>query len=152
MRALILRSSILVLLAASTAVGQRDTAFTWSKKLPDGARLTIRNLNGPIDVRAASGDRVEVRATVRPEYRGDARDVTFDVREHSSDDVEICTVYQNRSYCDRDHSWNNVRVSVRYVIELPKSMHLRAITGNGEVTVSQTVADVDATTGNGDVT
>ena len=57
MRALIFRSSLLVLFAASTAVAQRDTAFTWSKRLPDGARLTIKNINGPIDVRAGTGDR-----------------------------------------------------------------------------------------------
>lgn len=153
MRALILRSSLLGLLAASTAAAQRDTAFSWSKRLPDGARLTIKNLNGPIDVRAASGDRVEVRATVRAEYRGNASDVTFDVRERAADDVEICTVYQGRSYCDdRDHSWNNIRVSVRYTIDLPKSMRLRANTGNGDVSITQTVADVEASSGNGDVT
>jgi hypothetical protein len=152
MRALILRSSLLFMLAASTAAAQRDTAFTWSKKLPDGARLTIKNLNGPIDVRAASGDRVEVRATVRAESRGNVGDVTFDVRERAPDDVEICTVYQGKSYCDDYHSWNNVRVSVRYTIELPKSMRLRANTGNGEVSVTQTVAEVEATSGNGDVT
>jgi DUF4097 and DUF4098 domain-containing protein YvlB len=152
MRALILRSSLLVILSASTAAAQRDTAFTWSKKLPDGARLTINNINGPIDVRAAAGDRVEVRATVRTEYRGNASDVTFDVRERASDDVEICTVYRGSSDCDPDHSWNNVRVSVRYTIDLPKSMRLRATTGNGEVSVTQTVAEVEATSGNGDVT
>ena len=152
MRALILRSTLLAVLAASTAAAQRDTAFTWSKKLPDGARLTIKNMNGPIDVRAASGDRVEVRAVVRAESRGNVSDVTFDVRERASDDVEICTVYRGSSNCDPDHSWNNVRVSVRYTIDLPKSMRLRASTGNGDVSVTQTVAEVEASTGNGDVT
>ncbi|HEY6219006.1 MAG TPA: DUF4097 family beta strand repeat-containing protein [Gemmatimonadaceae bacterium] len=151
MRAL-LRSLLLASVAATTAAAQRDTTFTWSKRLGDGGRLTIRNINGPIDVRAASGDRAEVRATVRAEYRGNARDVDFDVREHSSTDVEICTVYQGRSVCDRDHSWNNIRVRVTYVVELPKSMRLRVETGNGEVSIVQTVGDVDATSGNGDVT
>lgn len=152
MRAVIVRSSLLVLFAASSAAGQRDTAFTWSKQLPDGARLTIKNINGPIDVRAATGDRVEVRAVVRPESRGNASDVTFDVRERASDDVEICTVYRGSSDCDPSHSWNNnMRVSVRYTVDLPKSMRLRALTGNGDVSVTQTVADVDAASGNGDV-
>lgn len=151
MRALLLRSTLLVVLTASAAAAQRDTAFTWSKRLPDGARLTIKNLSGPIDVRAATGDRVEVRATIRVESRGNASDVTFDVRERASDDVEICTVYQGRSECDPNNSWNNIRVSVRYVIELPRTMRLRASTGNGDVSVTQTVAEVDATSGNGDV-
>ncbi len=151
MAALIFRSSLLLLLTASTAAAQRDTAFSWSKRLPDGARLTIKNINGPIDVRAATGDRVEVRAVVHPESRGSASDVTFDVRERAADDVEICTVYRGSSDCDPNHSWNNMRVSVRYTIDLPKSMRLRAFTGNGDVSVTQTVADVDAASGNGDV-
>ena len=140
-----------MLLAAAPAAAQRDTAFTWSKRLPDGARLSIKNLNGPIDVRAASGDRVEVRATIRVESRGNAGDVTFDVRERSDDDIEICTVYRGKSDCDPSHSWNDIRVSVHYIVELPKAMRLRASTGNGDVTVTQTVADVDASTGNGDL-
>lgn len=151
MRDLIFRSLLLATMAASTATAQRDTAFTWSKRLPDGARLAIKNLNGPIDVRAASGDRVEVRATIRVESRGNASDVTFDVRERAADDVEICTVYRGRSDCDPDNSWNDVRVSVRYTVDVPKGMRLRASTGNGDVTVTQTVAEVDISTGNGDV-
>jgi DUF4097 and DUF4098 domain-containing protein YvlB len=152
MRALIFRSTLLVAVAATTAAGQSDTAFTWSKKLPDGARLTIRNMNGPIDVRAASGDRVEVRATVRAESRANPGDVRFDVRERSNDDVEICTVYRGQSDCDDNSSYNNIRVTVSFVVAVPKSMRLRAVTGNGDVSISQTVADVDAISGNGDVT
>jgi DUF4097 and DUF4098 domain-containing protein YvlB len=152
MRALILRSTLLVMFAATTAAAQRDTAFSWSKKLPEGGRLTIKNMNGPIDVRAATGDRVEVHATIREDSRGNAADVTFDVRERNADDVEICTVYRGNSVCDPDRSFNNIRVTVSYVVALPKSMRLRAITGNGDVSITQTVGDVDATSGNGDVT
>src|SRR3954468_23717326 len=151
MRALIIRSTLLVMFAATTAAAQRDTAFSWSKKLPEGARLTIKNMNGPIDVRAATGDRVEVRATVRAESRGNVSDVTFDVRERNNEDVEICTVYRGNSDCDPDRSWNNIRVTVSYVVALPKSMRLRALTGNGDVSITQTVGDVDAASGNGDV-
>jgi hypothetical protein len=152
MRSSILRSFLLVGFAATTASAQRDTAFTWSKRLPDGARLTIKNFNGPIEVRAAAGDRIEVRTMIRVDSRGNASDFTFDVRERSADDVEICTVYQGRSDCDPNRSWNvNMRGSVRYVVELPKTMRLRANTGNGDVTVTQTVAEVDANTGNGDI-
>ena len=151
MRRILFRTTLLAMLAVSTAGAQRDTAFTWSKRLPDGARLAIRNLNGPIDVRAGSGDRVEVRATIRVEARGNASDVTFDVRERAPDDVEIGTVYRGRTDCDPDNSWNDIRVSVRYTVEVPKSLRLRVSTGNGDVSITQTVAEVDASTGNGDV-
>jgi head-tail adaptor len=151
MRNLILRSTLLTMLALSSAAAQRDTAFTWSKRLPDGARLAIKNLNGPIDVRAASGERVEVRATIRVEARGNASDVTFDVREHSATDVEICTVYRGRSDCDPDNSWNEIRVSVRYTVEIPKGLRFRASTGSGDISVAQTVAELDVSTGSGDL-
>jgi hypothetical protein len=151
MRNSVVRAILLGVLAVSTAQAQGDTAFTWSKRLPAGARLSIQNLNGPIDVRAGSGDRVEVRATIRVGTRGNASDVTFDVRERAADDVEICTVYRGRSDCDPDNSWNDVHVSVHYTVALPKSMRLRASTGNGAISVTQTVAEVDAATGNGEI-
>ena len=151
MRTLVTRASLLTLLAVSTAVAQRDTAFTWSKRLPDAARLSIKNLNGPVEVRAGSTDRVDVRATIRVESRGNAGDVTFDVREHAADDVEICTVYKGVSSCEPDNSWNDVRVSVRYVIDLPKGLRFRGVTGNGDVIVMQSVAEIDVSTGNGDI-
>ena len=37
---------LLTLGLATSALAQRDTMFSWSKKLPDGARFSIRNLNG----------------------------------------------------------------------------------------------------------
>jgi hypothetical protein len=151
MKSLILRATLLAVVSATTAAAQRDTAFSWSKRLPDGARLSLKNLNGPIEVRAGTTDRVEVRATIRVESRGNASDVTFDVRERAADDVEICTVYRGRSDCDPDNSWDDVRVSVRYVVDLPKSLRFRGSTGNGDVIVMQTVAEVDVSTGNGDI-
>jgi len=146
---------VLATATASSAIAQRDTAFTWSRRLSAGARLSIRNLNGPIDVRASSTDRVEVRATVRVQARGNASDVTFDVHELAPDNIEICTVYRGRSDCNSrswsGQSWDDVRVTVRYTIEVPKGLRLHPVTGNGDITVSQSVADIDASTGNGDV-
>lgn len=151
MRATLLRSALLVVVAAAPAAAQRDTAFTWSKRLAAGARLGIKNLNGPIEIRPSSGDRVDVRATITVHSRGNAGDVTFDVRERSGDDVEICTVYRGMSHCDPNHSWDDIRVSVRYIVDVPKGLRLRANTGNGDVLITQAAAEVEATTGNGDV-
>src|SRR5687768_2561839 len=106
MKRMLVRSALLLALITATASAQRDTAFTWSRRLPDGARLSIRNLSGLIEVRPGSTDRVEVRATIRVESRGNASDVTFDVRENAADDVEVCTVYRGGSACDPDSGWN----------------------------------------------
>src|SRR3954470_4008042 len=127
----LLRSILIATLTATTAAAQRDTAFTWSKRLPDGARLAIKNLSGPVEVRAGTTDRVEVRATIRVESRGNIGDVTFDVREQTADDVEICTIYRGVNACEPDTGSSDVRVSVRYVVSLPKGLRLRASTGSG---------------------
>src|SRR4051812_24500076 len=53
---------------AQTLLGRNDSVFTWRGALPSGALLTVRNHNGPIDVRPASGSQVELRAEKRGRY------------------------------------------------------------------------------------
>ena len=153
MRKSILGASFLILLVASAAVAQQaDTIFTWSKSLPEGARFAIRNLNGVVDVRPGSGDRVEVRATMRVGARVKPDEMSVEVREHATNDVEICSVRFGLSACDQDRTeWNDNQPSLHYIIEVPKGLRIRAVTGNGNVYVMQTVAEVDVQTGNGDV-
>lgn len=153
MPSLALRIAALSLFVASSAVAQ-DTAFTWSRSLPAGARLTIRNYNGLIDVRPGTTDRVEVRATTRIESRGAAKALTFDVREHAADDVEICTVFRGLNVCDGEELFGDNRegrLSVRYTIDLPKGLRFHGATGTGDVIVMQWVASANVSTGSGDV-
>ncbi len=133
--------------------GQDGTAFTWAKQLAAGARISIRNVNGPITVREAPDDRVNVRATKIVESRGSAKDVSFDVSE-SGGDVEICTIYDQQGSCrDRNrNSGRNVRVRVEYTVLIPRTMRVDLSTGNGELSIVHAGADVSASTGNGRVT
>ena len=151
MRNLLLRSALLVALPVAAAVAQRDTAFTWSRRLAEGTRFSIRNYSGMIDVRPGATDRVEVRATLRLESRGNPNDISFEVREPSAGEIEICTVYRGVSACDPDLWSGDMRVNVRYIVELPRGLRFRGSTGNGDVLVMQSAAEVDASTGNGDV-
>jgi hypothetical protein len=152
MRRMIVQSVLLTLALAMPAIAQRDTMFSWSKKLPDGARFSIRNLNGAIDVQPGTSDKVEVRATIRSDARGLARDLSFDVREPSPDSVEICTIERGDNACEPDEMITDNHISVRYVVELPKGLRLRVTTRNGNIIVMQTVNEIDAvTTGGGDV-
>jgi hypothetical protein len=151
MRKSILCTALFLMAATSVATAQRDTAFSWSRRLPEGSRLAIRNLIGPIDVREGTSDRVEIRAIIRVQPRGNAADVTFDVREPAANDIEICTFYRGGTTCGNDNSWDDIRVSVAYIVDLPKGIRLRATTGNGDVIVMQPVAEVDVNTGNGDI-
>jgi hypothetical protein len=150
MRSTIARVSLLALGFAGSATAQRDTAFSWSKTLPAGARFSIRNLNGLIDVRPSSSDKVEVRATIRVESRA-VSDVTFDVRETGSD-VEICTVDRGMSLCIPGETFgSDTHPSVRYIVDVPKGLRLYMQTGSGDVLVMQTGSEVNASTGAGDV-
>lgn len=147
------RALFVVALAAPALLGAQESspAFTWSGRMGAGQTLTIRSYNGPIDVRQATGDRVEVRAE-RRSRRG--ADVSFQV-ENVSDGVNICGVYRGRNACDNDRGrgWDRDEgpASMRLTVALPQGVRLAANTGNGEVSVDRASNDVQIRTGNGDV-
>ncbi len=141
--------SLLLARAAGAQQGRDESTFTWSKQMANGATLTIANGDGPISVREAAGDLVVVRAVKVARSRGSICDVAFDVRE-SEGAVEICTLYDQQTSC-RDRGSHNVRVRVEYTVSIPRSLRLRAMTGNGEITIERAGADVTAMTGNGSI-
>jgi DUF4097 and DUF4098 domain-containing protein YvlB len=126
-----------------------DSVLVWAGRLGRGGNLTIKNIVGDISVTEASGDRVEVSVEKRSRGRGDPSDISFDVDESSSG-VRICTVYRGDSACE-EGNFNNMRVSVRYVVAMPSGVRLRASTGNGDLSVERAGAEVELNTGNGAV-
>lgn len=144
---------VVAMLPLGAQQGRDESTFTWTRSLAPNTLLTISNGDGPITVREApsGSDRVEIRATKTARGRSSIQDVAFDVRESASQ-VEICTLYGRQTSC-RDRSGNNnVRVSVDYVVLVPRTLRLRVATGNGEVSIERAGADVVASTGNGRVT
>ena len=129
-----------------------DASFIWSKALPAGSSVVIRNYNGSIDVRESPNDRVEVRAIKIPNNRrASTRDVTFEVREAGTE-TTICAVYDGVSNCDeRRRSIRNIEVRANITVLIPRTMRLKLATGNGAITIDQAGADVVAATGNGRV-
>lgn len=151
-----LAAAIAALTLATTAgaqayVGQNDSTWTWSRQLAAGSTVTLRNINGSIEVKQGTGQRLEVRATkIMRDGRDDLHDLAFDVRDGGGD-VRICTVYRGRSACD-DRGWSgNVRSGVRYVVSLPADAELHASTGNGDVSAERVGGEVRLSTGNGRV-
>ena len=142
---------------AQTLLGRADSVFTWRGPLRAGAMLTVRNHNGPIDVRPATGTQVELRAEKRARY-GNISDVAFNVGTGSSGDVTICSTFRGNDPCDRDRDgrWrddDNGRrhVTVAMTVLVPRGTQVRVSTGNGAVTVERVGGEVNATTGNGRV-
>jgi hypothetical protein len=151
-----LGSALITMSLARLGAGQTpagdDANFIWSKALPAGSTISIKNYNGAIDVREATNDRVEVRAVKIPNNRrGSTRDVTFDVREVGGE-TTICAVYDGVNNCDeRRRSIRNIDVRANFTVLIPRTMRLKLATGNGAITIDQAGADVIASTGNGRV-
>jgi Uncharacterized conserved protein len=145
------------LAGAQTLLGRSDSVFTWRGALPAGALLTVRNHNGPIDVRPATGAQVELRAEKRTRY-GNLTDVAFDINTGSRGDVTICSTFRGNDPCeDEDHrSWNGDDdsrhgVTVAMTVLVPRGAQVRVATGNGAVSVERVGGEVSASTGNGRV-
>lgn len=141
-----------VLLAAQEPAS--DQIFTWSGRVAAGSTIGIRHFNGPIDVREGTGDKAEFKAERRSRR---SAELTFEV-ENSGSGPTICAVWRGRSACDENRGrgwsgdgWDDGPPSSRLTVLLPKGVRLRAVTGNGDVTVDKASNDLDITSGNGDV-
>jgi hypothetical protein len=158
-RALPLVAAAFLSLAAAPADAQGvtargDSAFTWSGRVPAGARLKIHAAHGAIEATAASGETAEVRAVKRG--RGDFDEVAFrTVRD--GNDVIICVVRDEDDACGPEgverggRRWGRDTPRTDFTVRLPRGVHLEANSGNGDVRVTGATADVDAHTGNGEV-
>ncbi len=160
-RATVLLLALPAALSAQNLVGRSDSIYTWRGALPAGAQLTIRNFNGPVDVRAAQGTTAELRAEKRTSRGGlGIQDIAFDLQASSNGDVNICATLRDADYCGDRRGWSNDgndwgerlgRTTVAMTVLLPRGARLKVSTGNGEVTVNKVGGDVQASTGNGAV-
>ncbi len=146
------------LAVAQTQLGRNDSIYTWRGALPARAQLAIRNFNGPIDVRPASGNTAEFRGVKRTRGSGSIQDIAFQVENGSNGDVSICATLRRSTSCDDrgyrgDDDGGNWRndLSVAMTVLLPRGAQLKLATGNGEVSVENVGGDVQASTGNGRV-
>ena len=141
------------------AQARERNAFTWEGRVRDGRWIMVRNVNGPIEVTAGSGDKVEVVAT-RHTRRGDPDYVRFEVKKFgpNEEDVLICALWGENSTCDergyRSRSEGRRReheVNVEFRVRVPKGVKVAAYSVNGEVSVDGVDSEVDAETINGAV-
>jgi len=146
-------------LAAQATESTEDT-FKWSGKVPAGAWLRVDDLNGSIEVEAASGDVAEVTGE-KDWRRGDPKDVRFAVVK-DGDNVVICALWGDESTCDADGSHMHHRgrhndccdhndVNVRFTVRIPKGVKLSVNTVNGSLDVAGATSEVVAETVNGRV-
>jgi hypothetical protein len=134
-------------------------AFTWSGRIPQGRWITVRNVNGTVEVSPATGDRVEVTAT-RITRRGDPQFVRFEVQKFGAgeQDVLVCALWGENASCDEtgyrsrgDRRSHDNEVSVHFQVRVPAGVKIGAYSVNGEVRVRDASSEVDAATTNGSV-
>ena len=154
-------TAVVVASPASAQTRTEREAFTWAGRIPEGRWISIRNLNGTIDVERGTGDRVEVVAA-RHTRRGDPEFVRFEVQKYGTNDqdVLICALWGENSSCDdlsyqsrgerRGRPQNEVWVEFR--VRVPNGVKVATSSVNGDVRIDGATAEVDAESTNGSIT
>ncbi len=125
--------------------------FHWTGTLAAGKSVEVSGINGPIEIVAGTGDRVEVHA-IKTGKKHDPSEVRVDVVPDATG-LLVCAVYPGgRNACERGGSQhvreNDVQVDFRVVV--PAGAQVAAHTVNGAVRVSGVRGRVRASTVNGD--
>ncbi len=150
-------------LAAQARQTERD-AFTLSERVPAGAWIRVRNINGEMRVRASTSDKVEISAT-KNWRRGDPKDVSIETKKGSDGSILVCAIWANttETICTEDRyssrsdrrgdRWDRDRndVSVDFEIRVPKGVKVGVWSVNGGVSVDGVTNEVRAGTVNGAV-
>lgn len=139
---------------------EQTSDFKWSDQIAAGRWVRASNINGKIDIRQGSGDRVEVTA-VKRWRRGDPASVRIEAKK-VGEDIQICALYDEQLDCEErreNRGWRRNRnddydndVSVDFTILLPRGVKIAGTTVNGSVDISGATTNVEATSVNGSVT
>ncbi|MDB4882840.1 MAG: hypothetical protein JWL95_1606 [Gemmatimonadetes bacterium] len=143
--------------ALSAQDRQSERAFTLNERVPNGAWIRVRNVNGEIRVGASSSDRVEITAT-KSWRRGNPRAVRIESRKSSDGSILVCVYWTENATCsengysshDERGSRNN-DVAVEFEVRVPKGVNVGVWTVNGQVRVDGATSEVVAGTVNGGV-
>ena len=156
-------ASFIVALAASALVAQEQQGrdFRWEGAVASGKWVKLQNINGDVEVTAATGDRVEVTAVKRGKD-ADPDEVRIEVKRYGTNDenVFICAIWgeatcdengyrSNRRRRDRDHDDNDIEVE--FTVRVPRGVNVNVGTVNGSVDVRGVSGEVNASSVNGGV-
>ena len=160
---LILALAIAALSGSAAAQGQTtstDMHFKWTGSVPKGEWVRVKNMNGRVTVRAATGNTVEITAD-KMARRGDPSSVRIITRKTGNGGVLVCAFWTENASCDEDsyssHSdgedggRRSRDVSVDFTVLLPAGVNVSSQSVNGDVEVDGATAEVDVRTVNGDV-
>lgn len=142
--------------AATPALAQGRTDFTWSKALSAGSRVAVSNVNGDIRVVPSTSGKVEVTG-VKHGSRGDFDEIKG-VAHETSRGVEICVVpADHENDCDNDgdrgwrrhNRWDNVSMDLE--VHVPANLEVSANSVSGDVSIDGAQGDIHAGSVSGNV-
>lgn len=157
----IIALTLLVAAPASLVAQNRQTDRSWtlSERVPAGQWIRVRNMNGDLRVRSASGDKVELVAT-KHWRRGDPKDVRIETKRSADGSILVCAFWTADATCSETSYQSNSRggwrsrdsdVAVDFEIRVPKGVKVGVWGVNGDVSVEGASAEVRAGTVNGSV-
>lgn len=146
-------------LSAQDIVGRKEQTFTLNEKVNAGGWVRFFSNSGDITI-TEGGSTVELRGE-KDVRRGSVEDLGFIVRR-DGDGLTVCAIDINTEpECDADglqtHNrrggWRNWRDhgKINLTIRIPRGLHLRAGSGNGDLSVNASALDAHLSSGNGKV-
>ena len=155
------------------------TAWTWNAPVSAPATVFVRNTNGSVEIKPATGKNVEVTADVRWRRGDPKRDVTFQGKSSPNGNVIICAIWNDGSCSESKYEVKKpgfsigpfsqgTDASVKFTVYVPAGVKVdvmtmngsigaaatapvKARTVNGTIKIATSVGPVDAETVNGDV-
>src|ERR1700693_5681334 len=143
-------------LAAQQEYGRNSDVWRWDGRVDAGRWMSVFNVNGTVDFAPSSDNMVHLVAEKRSNGR-EMDDIHYEVVQ-TGGNVTICAIWNNNSRCEdggmnsfhnNDHNENHS--TVRFTVQVPRSVRVGAHSVNGAVSVRDVGAEVKATTVNGGV-
>ena len=137
-----------ILLGASAAFPNASEQFHRAYALAVGAPVTVENVNGSVSIAAWDSSYADVSAEKRTS--GNSRELAkVRIEITTTDGLRMKTVAEKGNVF---FSWTSPRVTVDYMVRVPRSAAVRtARTVNGDVKLRGVAGDASAYTTNGDI-
>jgi DUF4097 and DUF4098 domain-containing protein YvlB len=145
------------LAGAQQQYGRDSNVWRWDGRVDAGRWMHVFNINGQVDFVPSSDNNVHVLAEKRSNGR-EMDDIHYEGVQ-SGGNVTICAIWNDNARCEdggmenyrnRDNN-NETHSSVRFTVQVPKSVRVGAHSVNGGVSIRDVGQEVRANTVNGGV-
>ncbi|HEV2017471.1 MAG TPA: DUF4097 family beta strand repeat-containing protein [Gemmatimonadaceae bacterium] len=143
-------------LGAQQQYGRDSDIWRWDGRVDAGHWMNVFNINGSVDFAPSPDNMVHVIAEKRSNGR-ERDDIHYEVVQ-SGGNVTICAIWNDNSRCEdggtssmRRNDHNETHSTVRFTVQVPRSVRVGAHSVNGAVSVRDVGTEVRANTVNGGV-